>query len=131
MFTDIIEFHQRFELNAPDVPQLLGREAADFRIDFMLEELHEFVNAHNAGDLVKAADALADLTYVVLGTAYLMGLPFNDVWYAVHNANMTKVRAQSAAESKRGSQLDVVKPEGFVPPDESIRMLLQDWGAKV
>jgi predicted HAD superfamily Cof-like phosphohydrolase len=131
MFTDIIEFHQRFELNAPDVPQLLDKDTADFRIDFMQEELHEFINAHNAGDLVKAADALADLTYVVLGTAYLMGLPFNDVWDSVHRANMTKVRAQSADESKRGSQLDVVKPEGFVPPDESIRMLLQDWGAKV
>lgn len=60
-----------------------------------------------------------------------MGLPFNDVWDLVHRANMQKVRAKRAEESKRGSRFDVIKPPGWEAPDESIRFLLREHGADV
>jgi hypothetical protein len=71
--------------------------------------------------LEDAADALADLVYVALGTAHLMGLPFNAVWDEVQRANMMKERATGADDprSKRGHGFDVVKPEGFRPPNHT------------
>ena len=47
----------------------------------------------------------------------MMGLPWPQLWDEVQRANMAKERAKHAGESKRGSALDVVKPEGWVPPD--------------
>jgi predicted HAD superfamily Cof-like phosphohydrolase len=66
-------------------------------------------------------DALIDLVYVALGTADLMGLPWEKMFEEVQRANMAKERAKSADESMaktgRGHVLDVVKPAGWTPPD--------------
>ncbi len=40
------------------------------RIALLREEFGEYVEAAEAGDLVAVADALADMTYVIYGTAY-------------------------------------------------------------
>jgi predicted HAD superfamily Cof-like phosphohydrolase len=87
------------------------------RVQMMVEELRELCEAQVRGDLPGMADALADLEYFVLGTAVMMGLPHDQVFEAVHEANMQKVLCVSADESKRLNKLDVKKPEGWRPPD--------------
>ena len=121
LFGDVGEFHEKFGLDrvpktAPNFPE---PDVLAFRVKFLHEELDEFVKAIEANSLASAADALADLVYVALGTAHLMGIPFDQVWVEVHRANLSKVRAASADDerSKRGHALDVVKPASFVPPD--------------
>jgi predicted HAD superfamily Cof-like phosphohydrolase len=102
-------------------------EALQFRTKFLEEELAEFKEACEAGDKVKALDALIDLTYVAMGTALFMGVfpgQWNEAFSAVHNANMSKMRVPSAKASKRGSSFDVVKPPGFIPPEHKIRQIL-------
>jgi len=117
MVEDIEAFHLRFGLRGPTIPQLLpSEELFEFRKGFMHEELTEFEEAHERGDLVEAADALIDLVYVAMGTAHMMGLPWDELWNDVQRANMEKVRAQAADESKRGTAFDVVKPPGWNPP---------------
>lgn len=140
---DIREFHERFGLRPlADSEGFLPDEACEFRIKFMLEELQEYCEAvgyalvQRDGALVPvkltelsktapprnavaAFDALVDLAYVVLGTAYLHNFPFAIGWSRVHAANMQKVRASSADQSRRGSTLDVVKPPGWTPADLS------------
>lgn len=113
MLTDIHEFHSKFGLPASPKPQQLSHAEAEFRYDFMKEELEEFRIAFSMGDLHDQFDALIDLAYVTLGTAYSMGLPFQKGWDIVHAANMTKVRGPS----KRSGEFDVIKPPGFVKPD--------------
>ena len=116
-FADVVAFSRKFGLAAPEGPTLLDAETAEYRRRFLHEELDEYVLAYQSGDLAGAADALVDLVYVALGTAYLMGLPWQELWDEVQRANMAKRRAISADESKRGSKLDVVKPVGWTPPD--------------
>lgn len=128
MFADIIEFHEKFGLVSPEVPAFLPIHQHVFREKFMQEELNEFIDASETSDMIKAADALADLVYVALGTGYLMGLPMVEIWDAVHRANMTKVRALRKDQSKRGSTFDVVKPAGFVGPEQDIEALLHQYG---
>lgn len=116
-FEDVAAFHEKFGLRTDTDPQLLNDSTMLYRAQFMLEELHETMKAHAKQDLAGVADGLVDLVYVALGTAYLMGLPFDELFAEVQRANMEKVRASSAAESKRGSSLDVVKPAGWRGPD--------------
>lgn len=131
----------------PAGPQELDDELALFRVGFMVEELAEyaqssgFVNlarqlndlhdhikkksrwvvARTEGgrDLEVQFDSLIDLTYVALGTAFHHGVDFDEGWRRVHEANMKKVLAKSADDSKRGYKFDVVKPKGWTPPDLS------------
>lgn len=123
--SDIQDFHKKFGLAYEGPPRILPADIERFRIGFMQEELDEFGEACAKKDLVKAADALGDLMYVLLGTAYLMGLPLDEIFEVIHAANMTKVRAVDIGESKRGSTFDVVKPPGFVPPDKKIALILK------
>lgn len=122
LFKDVGDFHRKFDLPAhpcEQEPCLLEADVVEYRTGFMQEELDEFKEACRNGDKAKAVDALADLTYVALGTAHLMAMPFNDVWAEVHRANMTKERAKSSDDprSTRKHALDVVKPADFRPPD--------------
>ena len=119
LMKDIKEFHEKFELRGPQQPTQLPGDLHEFRVDFMFEELHEYRLAHQQGNIVDQLDALVDLTYVVLGTAYLHGFDFNEAWRRVHAANMEKIRAASGFDSRRGSAYDVVKPEGWTAPDLS------------
>lgn len=116
---DVRAFHEKFAVPMATEPSFLDVEAADFRQRFMQEELDEFKEAVDQGDMLLAGDALVDLVYVVLGTALMMGLPWSAMWNEVQRANMAKERASSAGQSKRGSALDVVKPAGWTPPDHS------------
>lgn len=130
---DISEFHRKFELSYDGEPRSLDSALMDFRVGFMQEELDEFSDAWNEGDIEKQFDALIDLIYVAVGTAYLMGgsaniakdpsvkyqAMFSTMWNRVHTANMTKIRTANKEDSKRGSTFDVVKPEGWQAPDFS------------
>lgn len=117
MFSDIREFHEKFGLLSPRVPEPLNAEALEFRIKFLQEELDEYKKASVEGDLEGQFDALIDLVYVALGTAYLHGFPWKAGWDEVQRANLSKERASSASQSKRGTSLDVIKPPGWKGPD--------------
>jgi len=130
LFEDVGDFHRKFGLpNDQDTkPNILPEDVMSFRVNFMQEELNECIVAYETGDLPKVADALCDLVYVALGTAHLMGLPFNKLWAEVQRANMTKERATSSDDirSTRKHSLDVVKPLGWQPPN--IEQVLADHG---
>jgi len=134
LFRDIGRFHDKFELKPTEDPgHRLPGDVLKFRIKFMYEELGEYLEAvgmctgsdkvvpnvfadNHKFDAEQAFDALIDLAYVALGTAFLHRFPFNEGWDRVQEANMKKVRASSEEQSKRGSKFDVVKPEGWKPP---------------
>lgn len=117
MLRDVADFHELIlGVNAPAEPSLVSQEYCLERMRFMHEELTEFAEASSTGDIVGVADALADIVYVALGTAYKMGLPFDDIWRAVQYANMQKVKGVT----KRGNAIDAVKPAGWVGPEAAI-----------
>ena len=115
-FEDVKAFHEKYDLPTPASPVVPEKDLLQFRSAFMAEELAEFNLAASCGDVAGMADALVDLVYVTMGTAVSMGLPWQELWDEVQRANMSKVRALSAADSKRGSTYDVVKPFDWQPP---------------
>lgn len=117
---DIVDFHHKFGLKYEGPPRLiLPGDMPRFRLNFMQEELDEYMEALQIGNAEKAFDALIDLTYVAVGTAYMHGFPFAEGWRRVQEANMAKQRCERAKDSTRGSTFDIIKPKGWVAPDLS------------
>lgn len=127
-YLDLAAFHAKFGLTPNLLPDFLPEDVERFRLDFLQEELDEIRDAAEAGDLPKMFDGLLDLVYVAIGTAHLMGLPWQDGWDEVQRANMAKERASGADDerSTRKHSADVVKPEGWAPPD--IEGVLRRYG---
>lgn len=114
---DVAAFCRKFGLQPTRTPFCLPHEKMAVRLRHLDEELQELRRGIAVGDDAEVIDALVDLIYVALGTAHLCGFPFMAVWDAVHAANMKKIRAKNASDSKRGSTFDVVKPVGWKKPD--------------
>ena len=111
---DIEEFHDKFNHTYQDYTRPLTRNEKAFRITCLREEIREYEESEN---LEEELDALVDLVYFALGTAYRHGFDFKEAWKRVHAANMRKIRAGTASESKRGSNLDIIKPKNWKKPD--------------
>jgi len=127
---DIHDFHEKFRLVYDGPPKTLEDDLLEFRVKFMQEELDEYAEAAEKGDLEGQLDAMIDLIYVALGTLLLQGLlpAFAPGWKRVQSANMAKVRTELVEDSKRGSTFDVTKPEGWKPPTHTdiIEQLFRD-----
>ena len=116
-FHDVIDFHNKYGLVYTGKVRPLDKSTQAYRIHFLEEELKEFIQSANLDDTVGMADALIDIVYVAMGTAYMMGLPWQKLWDEVQRTNMNKIRATDANQSKRKNSLDVIKPEGWEPPN--------------
>lgn len=127
MIEYVQEFNARFGLPIGNDDQLKDAATQNYRLGFLAEELDELAQALEDGDRVGAFDALLDLVYVAQGTALFMGInpeQWNAGMKAVHQANMSKVRAASKDSSKRNSAFDVVKPDYWVGPEETLKDIL-------
>jgi hypothetical protein len=116
LFDDVSAFNKKFGLEPTDSPGFPAEEIWKLKNRHMQEELDEIRAACLIGDLEQYFDGIIDLVYVALGAAYLAGLPFDEGFRRVHEANMKKVRAVTAEDSKRGSTYDIVKPAGWEAP---------------
>lgn len=91
------DFMEKAEQYCPPDPTVPDLSVAMLRQRLIAEELHEYwtivdsLYAMNKEHLIEgAADAIADLLYVVLGTAVAWGIDIEPVFDEVHKSNMTK-----------------------------------------
>ena len=117
LIKDIDAFHKKYGFKKNDSVSIPDdNELVNFRTSFLLEELAEYTQAITKKDTAAALDALVDIVYIALGTAWLFNLPFEKAWEEVQKANMKKIRTKSKSK-KRGTSFDVVKPKGWTAPD--------------
>ena len=113
-YEDIYRLHEKHRLPIGTVPTLMTGAAQLFRSNFLREELLEFEAALKNNELGEAADALVDLVVVAMGTAVMMGLPWQVLWNDVHRANMSKERVTS---DRAQGDFDLMKPAGWQSPN--------------
>lgn len=107
----VFEFHKEFGCTWHESPYaLISEKDQNLRIALIDEELDELEHAMIRGNLVKIADALADLLYVVYGTAVTYGLDMEPIFDEVHRSNMTKVGGGNREDGK------VLKGDGYDEP---------------
>ena len=134
MIDDVKAFHEKFGVPAVDKPQVPSVERVKLRGALVTEEFNEFIRAigftvHGqvevdpfyAVDMVETADAIADLIYVLIGTAHEFGIPLQAVWDAVHASNMAKVGGGQDSKGK------IQKPPGWVAPDVAGVLEAHGW----
>ena len=122
IFLKVREFRTKLSLPISTKPHLLEPVDISFYARFLMEELSELMKAHEKGNLVDAADAIADLAYVTMGCAHHMGINLPKILNIVHEANMQK----QPGTTSRGYQQDAMKPTGWVGPEEMIALELFD-----
>ena len=119
-YDDVKAFHEAFYHPVAESPQLVERKRAIARYKWMLEELDEFMAAEN---VTEQADAMIDLIYFALGTLVEMGVRPERIFAAVQAANMAKLFPDGRPRYNELGK--VIKPEGWEPPDEKIRQMIE------
>jgi predicted HAD superfamily Cof-like phosphohydrolase len=108
------EFHEVFGVAVADRPVQPTPETVELRRSLIEEEKRELFQAMAGDDLAQVAKELADLLYVVYGTAVSYGIDTLPVFAEVHRSNMEKAPGGIV---KRRPDGKVLKPEGWQPPD--------------
>lgn len=115
VFNAVKDFHRAFDQPVNNKPFLPGKEERELRIRLIAEEFKEYTDAEEANDIVEVADALADMIYIICGTAASYGIPLEAVFEEVHNSNMAKLGPNGKPIKREDGK--IIKPEGWQPPD--------------
>ena len=96
-------------------PTIPKRKEWQFVYDFVLEELEEYREACERGDIVEILDALCDITYVSLGNgAMLHGLK-DKVWPAYQEVQASNMSKSCSDETEAESTVKVRSEEQGEP----------------
>jgi predicted HAD superfamily Cof-like phosphohydrolase len=110
-------FHKAFGHPVADVPTAMSLERRQFRASLVAEENQEFVEAETLEDQV---DACIDGIYFFLGNLVELGIKNPQrIMGIVQQANMAKLGADGNPIYREDGK--ILKPEGWVPPEEDIR----------
>jgi len=113
----VAEFHKAFNIENQMFPTVPDQATIELRYKLALEELDEFKEAAEAGNLVGMLDALVDQLYILLGTVHTcgMGIALEDGFYEVHRSNMTKLDADGKPVYREDGK--VIKSDRYDPPN--------------
>lgn len=114
------EFHTKFGHHTQSYPEIPPDNVIELREKLIREESEEY-SGHSfdlqvtkaAGMMVSIADDLADILYVVFGTALAYGIPIDEVFDEVHRSNMTK----SMLKDEKAIPGKTLKGPDWVPPN--------------
>ena len=109
-------FQMAFNHPVATKPTFMQKERAEARMNWVKEEVQEFLDADN---VIDQADALVDAMYFILGSAVEIGVDLEPVFDIVQNANMSKLWADGKPHY-RESDGKVAKPEGWQAPEPQI-----------
>ena len=103
------EFHEQFDIHIAATPSVPDEATQILRNRLITEEFEEFKEAMLTKDLPAMAKELADLLYVVYGTAVSLGIDMEPIFKEVHRSNMSKVGGYKREDGKW------VKPPTYSP----------------
>lgn len=119
----VIDFHRKMGHHIGYRPGNPDRALVLLRLRLMLEELGELSCAMHENNLLEVADGLADLLYVVYGTAVTYGIDLEPIINEVHASNMTKQAVVIELGEKYGTQNP--KGPGYQKPNIQARLEAQ------
>lgn len=126
---NVEEFHKAFGLVVNTSPTLDSIATMTLREDLMDEELKEVKEALWKGSLEEITKEMADLLYVIFGTAVSLGLQEKlvQVFNIIHESNMSKldengkpiINGQNGVFDPSRPMGKALKPAHFKPADTS------------
>jgi predicted HAD superfamily Cof-like phosphohydrolase len=120
---DVKAFHEACGIPAPSAPAALPADRVALRVRLLREEVQEFADAAESGDLIGSIHELVDVLVVTHGALVELGVDADPFWAEIHAANMRKVGGPMRADGKR------LKPPGWRPADVS-RVFREVYGSE-
>jgi predicted HAD superfamily Cof-like phosphohydrolase len=114
MFQDVKEFQTAVAQNIGVKPELPDPAERELRLRLLKEEYEEYIQGECKNDVENIAKELADIIYIVCGTAASYGIPLDKVFAEVHKSNMAKLVDGKPVRREDGK---ILKPQGWKPPD--------------
>ncbi len=105
----VLEFHQQFGIHVSGSATVPDEKTEALRVRLIQEEFDELQVALKNKDFPAIAKELADLLYVVYGTAVSCGIDMEPVFKEVHRSNMSKIGGYKREDGKW------VKPSTYSP----------------
>ena len=105
------EFHEQFDIHVAFTPTVPDHNTQELRTRLIQEEFDELQESLKSRNLSSIAKELADLLYVVYGTAVSCGIDMESVFKEVHRSNMSKVGGYKREDGKW------VKPPTYSPAE--------------
>jgi len=102
-------FHRMFDIVVNPVPTPIDGDTRTLRLRLIQEEFDELREAMANDDLPSIAKEMADLLYVVYGTAVSYGIDIAPVFQGVHRSNMSKIGGYKREDGKW------IKPATYSP----------------
>lgn len=107
----VLEFHKEFDIHVANTPAVPDEQTKGLRVRLIQEEFDELKEALETKHLPNIAKELADLLYVVYGTAVSYGIDMEPVFHEVQRSNMSKIGGYKREDGKW------VKPATYSPAD--------------
>ena len=117
----VYDFHKKYNCLAPDSPEMPDAQLLLLRSRLIVEEAGEFLKAASNRNMEEMCDAIADILYVVYGTAVVMGVDMEPISDEVQRSNMTKDGGGKDSGGK------IMKGPNFTPPDIKKQLAEQGW----
>jgi predicted HAD superfamily Cof-like phosphohydrolase len=114
MFQEVKKFQTAVGQNVSEVPEFPDENERVLRRKLLKEEVEEYFEGEDKDDLENVAKELADIIYIVCGTAASYGIPLDRVFNEVHRSNMEKLVDGKVVRRDDGK---ILKPEGWTAPD--------------
>ena len=125
-FSQVQTFNQEILGIDPRAKGVQPLEEAQLSHKQLTEEADEYLQAIKDGDYIGAIDGCIDSIVFAMGILYKLGITedqFDDIFEVVMTANMMKKIGVKKGREGFGAA-DAVKPEGWVPPEETIARIL-------
>lgn len=114
-YQKVREFHRAF---GSELDQKFSEKLGSLRFNLIREEyqevLYELLEPEASADKKKIAKELADLLYVVYGTAATFGIDIDRVFDEVHQSNMSKLGEDGKPVYREDGK--ILKGPNYQPP---------------
>lgn len=117
---DMADMHQKYGVNEwfdkHKDDKVLMNKYLMFRLLMCQEELHETMQAVNAGNSEEIVDGLIDLCVFAIGTLDVFNVDASKAWDEIYAANMNKQVGVKPGRPNPFGLPDLLKPGGWTPP---------------
>lgn len=120
------KFHEIYNANISVTPQFPDAAERELRKSLLKEEYEEYLEGENTDDYVAVCDALADMLYIIYGTAVSYGIPINEIFQEVHNSNLSKLGEDGKPMYREDGK--VLKGPNYFKPD--IKRIIEESANK-
>jgi predicted HAD superfamily Cof-like phosphohydrolase len=115
MYQDVKEFQTAVGQHVGSKPEFPDPAERELRIKLLKEEYEEYIQGECKNDLENIAKELADIIYIVCGTAASYGIPLDRVFDAVHSSNLSKLNEDGSVSRRPDGK--ILKGPNYVPPN--------------